>query len=358
MKKVFLSITASLLTLTSFAQWTTNGNNVTIDKNIGIGTTMPSTKLDVNGDAKVNALHLRSTNPGGSWLNSNIYYPGHSLVIGSPEGNYSHNYLDLKPGGSPHGMVSSGITMWVAHAIGNYEKKVQIQTVGNTYFNGGNVGIGTESPTVKLDVNGDIKANMLHLRSVNPGSSYVYSHIYYPGHSLVIGSPQGNWSINNIELKPGGSKSGAIYSTLSLFTSPNEGVHERKILFHTQGNSFFNGGNVGIGTDNPQKLLDVKGTIHAQNIEVNLNGWSDFVFDKDYKLPTLLEVEAHINEHNRLPDIPSEKQVKEEGINIGEMQAKLLQKIEELTLYVIDQNKKIEEQHQQIEALKSIISVK
>lgn len=253
MKKVFLSITASLLTLTSFAQWTTNGNNVTIDKNIGIGTTTPTVKLDVNGDAKVNALHLRSTNPGGSWLNSNIYYPGHSLVIGSPEGNYSHNYLDLKPGGSPLGMVSSGITMWVAHAIGNYEKKVQIRTTGHTYFNGGNVGIGT---------------------------------------------------------------------------------------------------------DNPQKLLDVKGTIHAQNIEVDLNGWSDFVFDKDYKLPTLLEVEAHINEHNRLPDIPSEKQVKEEGINIGEMQAKLLQKIEELTLYVIDQNKKIEEQQQQIETLKSVISVK
>lgn len=358
MKKVFLSITASLLTLTSFAQWTTNGNNVTIDKNIGIGTTTPTTKLDVNGDAKVNILHLNTLNPGESWRISKISYLGHALRIGSSVGSYAHNAIELLPEGASQGLLYSNLAMYITPKIGEHIKKVQIHTYGNSFFNGGNVGIGTESPTVKLDVNGDIKANMLHLRSVNPGSSYIYSHIYYPGHSLVIGSPQGNWSINNIELKPGGSKSGAIYSTLSLFTSPNEGVHERKILFHTQGNSFFNGGNVGIGTDNPQKLLDVKGTIHAQNIEVDLNGWSDFVFDKDYKLPTLLEIEAHINEHNRLPDIPSEKQVKEEGINIGEMQAKLLQKIEELTLYVIDQNKKIEEQQQQIETLKSVISVK
>ncbi len=61
MKKILLSVTASLITVTSFAQWTTNGNNVTIDKNIGIGTTTPTVKLDVNGDIKATNIIIPSS---------------------------------------------------------------------------------------------------------------------------------------------------------------------------------------------------------------------------------------------------------------------------------------------------------
>ena len=301
---------------------------------------------------------MNTLNPGESWRISKISYLGHALRIGSSVGSYAHNAIELLPEGASQGLLHSNLAMYITPKIGEHLKKVQIHTYGNSFFNGGNVGIGTESPTVKLDVNGDAKVNILHLNTLNQGESWRISKISYLGHALRIGSSEGSYAHNEIELLPEGAPQGLIHSNLSMYITPKIGEHIRKVQIHTYGNSFFNGGNVGIGTDNPQKLLDVKGTIHAQNIEVDLNGWSDFVFDKDYKLPTLLEVEAHINEHNRLPDIPSEKQVKEEGINIGEMQAKLLQKIEELTLYVIDQNKKIEEQHQQIEALKSIISVK
>lgn len=75
---------------------------------------------------------------------------------------------------------------------------------------------------------------------------------------------------------------------------------------------------------------------------VTETGWSDFVFDDDYNLPSLNEVENFINENNHLPDIPSAEDVEENGVSVGEMQAKLLQKIEELMLYVIEQQKEIE----------------
>ncbi|MFV0417921.1 MAG: hypothetical protein ACK5KT_04180 [Dysgonomonas sp.] len=110
-------------------------------------------------------------------------------------------------------------------------------------------------------------------------------------------------------------------------------------------------GRVGIGTDSPQSLLDVNGTIRSKEVKIEATGWPDFVFDKDYKLPSLEDVEIHINEKGTLPNIPSEKDVKENGIDVGEIQAKLLQKIEELTLYVIDLKKENEEQNTLIEKL-------
>lgn len=100
-----------------------------------------------------------------------------------------------------------------------------------------------------------------------------------------------------------------------------------------------NNGNLGIGISNPQNKLDVNGTLHAKEVKVDMNGWADFVFKKEYQLPTLEQVEQHITEKGYLPNIPSAKEVSKNGINLGEMDAKLLQKIEELTLYSIEQYK-------------------
>ena len=101
-------------------------------------------------------------------------------------------------------------------------------------------------------------------------------------------------------------------------------------------------GNVGIGTDNPQNKLDVNGIIRAKEILVESN-WADFVFKQNYKLLTLREVEEHIKEKGTLPNVPSEEEIKANGISLGKTNALLLQKIEELTLYVIQQQKEIEE---------------
>ena len=104
-------------------------------------------------------------------------------------------------------------------------------------------------------------------------------------------------------------------------------------------------GNVGIGTTNTFGYkLAVNGAIGSKEVVVETtSAWPDFVFEPDYDLPTLEEVEQHIVDQGHLPEIPSESEVAESGINLGEMNAKLLQKIEELTLYLIDQHKEIEE---------------
>jgi len=100
-------------------------------------------------------------------------------------------------------------------------------------------------------------------------------------------------------------------------------------------------GNLGIGTSNPGTWkLAVMGKIRAEEIKVE-TGWADYVFKNDYKLPTLEEVEQHIKEKGHLINIPSEKEVAADGIELGEMNKLLLEKIEELTLYVIELNKEL-----------------
>ena len=111
-------------------------------------------------------------------------------------------------------------------------------------------------------------------------------------------------------------------------------------------------GYVGIGTTNPQSLLSVKGKISAQEVQVTLNGWSDFVFFDSYRLRPLSEVETFIQENKHLPDVPSAAVVEKEGVNLGEMDAILLRKIEELTLYMIEIKKENESLKREIEKLK------
>jgi hypothetical protein len=172
-------------------------------------------------------------------------------------------------------------------------------------------------------------------------------------------------TLNTSPLPAGETKIGGhLYagSTNEVWTSAND------LYFNYQGNakathfwslggsagksilSMLNNGNVGIGTTSPTERLSVNGKIRAQEIKVETSGWPDYVFAKDYQLPSLQETEQHIKDKGHLLGIPSAEEVKANGIDLGEMNAKLLKKIEELTLLLIETDKKFESKFQAQEA--------
>jgi len=113
---------------------------------------------------------------------------------------------------------------------------------------------------------------------------------------------------------------------------------------HGSGNYYLflkDNGNVGIGTKDAKYKLSVEGRIGARGITVELTSWADYVFEKAYKLLPLNEVEQFIKVNGHLPDVPSAKEIEEKGLDLGETNKILMQKVEELTLHLIAQEKRI-----------------
>lgn len=103
-------------------------------------------------------------------------------------------------------------------------------------------------------------------------------------------------------------------------------------------------GNVGIGTENPDAKLAVNGIIHSKEVKIDLNVPApDYVFSNDYRLRSLKEVETYINQNSHLPEVPSAKEFEKSGVHLAEMNMTLLKKVEELTLYAIEHEKKTEQ---------------
>ena len=201
----------------------------------------------------------------------------------------------------------------------------------NTFPASGNVGIGTTSPGSALSI---VKSGLNHLvdyasiQISTSASGNTYGPILYLNGTATTGGKQ--WG-----LVSSGPLDAAATGTTGNFAIYDTSAGSRLVI-----NSF---GNVGIGTLNPSEKLAVNGKIRAQEIKVENANWPDFVFAKSYALPTLSEIEKHIKEKGHLQGIPSAAEVKANGVDLGEMNAKLLQKIEELTLHLIRQEKEIAE---------------
>jgi hypothetical protein len=112
-------------------------------------------------------------------------------------------------------------------------------------------------------------------------------------------------------------------------------------------------GNIGIGTASATNKLAVNGTISAREVIVTLNGWPDYVFDRDYRRMPLPEVEQFIQLNHHLPGMPTAREAVGAGIGVGDMQARLLQKVEELTLHMIDLKQENEQLKQRLAQLES-----
>jgi hypothetical protein len=151
-------------------------------------------------------------------------------------------------------------------------------------------------------------------------------------------SLQAQWSFNGTQIYNSNTGFAGIGNS-----SPTSLLDVAKSMTNPDSAVYINAaGNVGIGTANPTEKLSVNGNIKCKQVEVTLTGWSDFVFQEDYSLMPLEELYDYISQHKHLPGVPSTQEVITNGNNLGEMDAILLQKIEELTLYVIDLKKENE----------------
>ena len=338
----------------------TNDMVVSNSGNVGIGTTSPQSKLHVRSGAILSS--------DGSFSNINARIDGQDIPAlrftrWTGSGSIQHNAFVGQFSNPALGEYSFGIgTGSSTSGDQNFTTNVVAVTMG------GNVGIGTNTPQYKIDVNGDSRISgslileregdnaVLRIKPLSGnGVSRVVDFLESPdiwntAYGLV-GIANTTWGAPIPSVCLISSRVGSGGPTKDIMMWAHDAPNASNVAMTIKANS----GNILIGKTsqtNTSYKLDINGNARANKIVVNTTG-ADFVFEEDYRLRNLEELQQYIRQNKHLPEIPAAKEMEKEGVDVGALNIKLLQKIEELTLYMIDQHKKLEQQNQEINILKS-----
>ncbi|MDX2188025.1 MAG: tail fiber protein [Opitutaceae bacterium] len=363
--------------------------------NVGIGTTDPATTLDVQGTLRVsglvtynggvldlvngdssggavdtagirtwNTLRFYSTCTGyTSAANYGIQFSprdGSAIfkgkvgigltdgirpleIVGEFVSRYSANAgspaLDIQP-------TAQGATIWLNPSYSAANPYTGWKNVLN-FDSVGRVGVLTSTTMGSLTVYGGMgnsHASNLTLLAPNNAQGYNVGVSFYP--TFLNSSDNGPRRAADIMAGFAGGAWGTQYLSLRVGNLQNENGDATPEVMRLTG-----AGNVGIGTSTPSHKLAVNGTIRARELIVDNTSWPDYVFTRELQpLPVL---EEKIKNEGKLPGIPSAASVLKEGVDVGQMQAKLLEKIEEITLYVIEQDKQIRQLQVENQKLKA-----
>lgn len=277
--------------------------------------------------------------------------PGYKNIVipsYSPIGNYSRIVILLHE-------AYSGTIIGTNHAIGTITALRGSVTAANR-MNVANINSATAYTTTTASVISDYNnASSWKLKTcLFSGKKYLALEVPYHASYFNQGFKFMGWTISTAENmlavpyeKDGLPLNEDVISEIEDFIPNQIETHDVQ--------TFNILGNVGIGTLSPTEKLSVKGKIRAQEIKVETSNWPDYVFAKGYQLPSLKDIEQYIKDKGHLPGIPSAEEVNANGVDLGEMNAKLLKKIEELTLHLIDMKKENDEQKKDILYLKSKI---
>lgn len=309
MKNLFLIILLAFISSTAFGQWTTNNGVTTTTNIVGIGTTSPnaSYSLTVGGSGLFNSW-VRVNGKAGLYFQTyggGFYMKDNTWIRTFNNKSFYHNTGIMRTDGT--------------FQVGNQGARFLVQTDGN-------VGIGTTTldPSAKLtikgsvnigaDVNATLKVrNITGKKTTSTDADHLFLQ-YNSGKNVYVGHKNG--ALSNLYI------SGK--TIIGDITAP---------------------GNYSLYVQNGVLTEKVKVAVKSTN------QWADYVFDKNYELKSLEEVANFIEENKHLPNVPSAEEVVQDGIDMAKMDAKLLEKIEELTLYVIQLNEEVKQLKKENEKL-------
>ncbi|NVM62183.1 hypothetical protein FHW88_000459 [Mucilaginibacter sp. SG538B] len=303
--------------------------------------------------AFVNAQTKTLTVDGNDALNSNTkivaqtsvgqtFFTGHQLGAGYsyPSAGIFRAWTDQPVGSANY--YYDGVT--------NGTINFSVRADGQGYF-GGKVGIGTTAPNVALDINGAICGANTNLDGMNTGFLANSSKMLI-GWNRTRGAGETDFIANQGAGSVGGF----------AFYNHDNSNNEKQLMWLAGDGRLMIGLTTGATGNNK---LAVGGGVIAEAVTVKLQAnWPDYVFKKDYQLKPLQEVKNYIEQHQHLPEIPSEQEMIENGLNVGEMNKLLMKKVEELTLYLIEKDKETRElkeskenQQHQLDQLKQQLAI-